>query len=316
MKKAAGNRFLLRVAKTTLLAAGIALFVWYFWLDHPMGSGPAGPDVPREAFARVWSQRPVRLLGMGDSVTAGFGASPGLNYVERLAVNPPDEFPEMKGLCLKAVLPNLHVENRAVSGSISLQHEDRLLRRIKPFPRSEFGVVVMTTGGNDIIHNYGHSPPEEGAMYGATWDQAQPWIANFESRLDRMIARIRVLFPGGREIFLATIYDPTDGAGTAISVGLPSWRDGLRIHTAYNDVIARCAEKHPDVRLVDIHGAMLGHGIYSRQFWNRHYDAQDPNYWFYANFEDPNDRGYDAIRRVFLNEMAAVLPEALKRSDP
>ncbi len=27
----------------------------------------------------------------------------------------------------------------------------------------------------------------------------------------------------------------------------------------------------------------------------------DPYYWFYDNVEDPNDRGYDAIRRAFLN---------------
>ena len=42
-----------------------------------------------------------------------------------------------------------------------------------------------------------------------------------------------------------------------------------------------------------------------------YYHADDPSYWFYANFEDPNDRGYDAIRRIFLNEMAAVLPHTL-----
>jgi lysophospholipase L1-like esterase len=302
-----------RALRAMVVASGLALFVWYFWLDHPMGRGPAGPEVPREAFSRVWSTRPVRLLGMGDSVTAGFGASPGLSYFERLVENPPDEFPEMRGICLKAVLPNLRAENRSVSGSISLQHEERLQRRMKPYPRSEFGIVVLTTGGNDVIHNYGQTPPQEGAMYGATWEQAQPWIANFEVRLDRMMARLRALFPGGREVFLANIYDPTDGAGTATTVGLPPWKDGLRIHTAYNHVIARCAQKHPDVHLVDIHGPMVGHGIYSRQFWRHHYQAKDPNYWFYSNFEDPNDRGYDAIRRVFLKKMVSVLPDALSR---
>jgi len=31
----------------------------------------------------------------------------------------------------------------------------------------------------------------------------------------------------------------------------------------------------------------------------------DPHYW-YSIIEDPNARGYDALRRLFLNEMAAV----------
>jgi hypothetical protein len=53
----------------------------------------------------------------------------------------------------------------------------------------------------------------------------------------------------------------------------------------------------------------LGHGIYSLQFWNRHYRSDDPRYWYWDNFEDPNNRGYDAIRRLFLIEMAKVLPQ-------
>jgi hypothetical protein len=31
------------------------------------------------------------------------------------------------------------------------------------------------------------------------------------------------------------------------------------------------------------------------------------HYWYYFNLEDPNDRGYDALRRLFLLQMAEVL---------
>jgi hypothetical protein len=55
---------------------------------------------------------------------------------------------------------------------------------------------------------------------------------------------------------------------------------------------------------VDIHGAFLGHGIHCIQFWRPHFDWHDPHYWFYVNLEDPNERGYDVIRRLFLIEMA------------
>ena len=40
------------------------------------------------------------------------------------------------------------------------------------------------------------------------------------------------------------------------------------------------------------------------------YRADDPHYWYYANIEDPNERGYDAIRRIFLNEIACVVSGA------
>jgi hypothetical protein len=29
--------------------------------------------------------------------------------------------------------------------------------------------------------------------------------------------------------------------------------------------------------------------------------------WYHINVEDPNDRGYDALRRLFLNAIAAEL---------
>ena len=35
-------------------------------------------------------------------------------------------------------------------------------------------------------------------------------------------------------------------------------------------------------------------------------NADDPHYWFFDNVEKPNDRGYDAIRRIFLIELANI----------
>lgn len=147
-------------------------------------------------------------------------------------------------------------------------------------------------------------------MYGATWEQAQPWIAAFEQRLHRMMDLLVEKFPGGCHIFLGDIYDPTDGVGDALSVFLPRWRDGLRIHAAYNRIIHRCAIQRESVHLVPIHATFLGHGSHSTQFWRVHYRPDDPHYWFAENVEDPNDRGYDALRRVFLTEIARVFSAA------
>jgi lysophospholipase L1-like esterase len=283
------------------LLIGLAAFYIQFFIARPIGSGPAGPTVQKEPFKKPWSERKVILLGIGDSITAGLGAkSKDHSYFNRLIANPSDEFDDMEGLCLMNVLPNLASKNIAVSGSTSLDHLEAIKTRLTPFPEEQFGIIVFTTGGNDLIHSYGRMPPKEGAMYGATLEQAKPWINAFEDRLQEMIECITSLFPGGCEIYLADIYDPTDGVGDAPSVYLPPWKDGLAIHARYNSILHECAERTENVHLVPLHKTFLGHGAHCRQFWRTHYDSKDPHYWFYSNIEDPNDRGYDAIRRIFL----------------
>ena len=299
-----------------VVAIGATLLYRHFWYSHPVGTGPAGPHVPSEKFEFTWSDRPVLLVGIGDSVTAGYGASIlGKSFFRRLVENPPDEFSDMQGKCLSKVFPNLTVVNLALSGSTSLECLEILIPKLKLQDEDTFGIVVMTTGGNDIIHNYGRTPPREGAMYGVTLEQARPWIENFAVRLVAIIAGLDAKFPAGCEFFIANIYDPTDGVGDAQNAGLPAWPDGLKIVNAYNEVIAHTAEKHKNVRLVNMHDAFLGHGIHCLKFWRPHYDSRDPHYWYWANLEDPNDRGYDALRRLFLNEMAHTLPSLLEDGD-
>ena len=290
-----------------LLAIGLVLIVSALgyialFLTWPIGSGPAGPAVDRARFDRVWSEQDVVLLGVGDSITAGYGAdSIDRSYFNRLEKNPDTEFQDMRGVCLSAVLPNLTSKNMAISGSTSLMHFDVLREHLPTYDAQTSGLVVMTTGGNDLIHNYGRSPPKEGAMYGATTEQAVPWIAQFRIRLDAMLDLINERFPGGCHVFLADIYDPTDGVGDAPSIFLPDWPDGLAIHRQYNQIIHDACNDRENVHLVPLHKTFLGHGAHCRQFWRQTYRSDDPHYWFYENIEDPNDRGYDAIRRVFLN---------------
>ena len=267
-----------------------------------MGLGPAGPSVSHAEFERTWTEHHVQLVGIGDSVTAGLGAaSIDHSYFNRLIANPSDEFPDMEGICLSAVIPNLQSENLAVSGSTSDQHFATINDRLGTQNADVFGLVVMTTGGNDIIHSYGRMPPKECAMYGATLEQATLWMAAFEQRLNEMLAAIETKFPGGCEIYVANIYDPTDAVGDAPSIFLPPWPDGLAIHAEYNRIIERCAASRDNVHLVDLYSTFKGHGSHCRQFWRSSYDSDDPYYWYHENVEDPNDRGYDAIRRVFMN---------------
>lgn len=291
----------------TLLVLGIAGFLYFNLFFLFRGSGAAGPNVPEEPFKQTWSERNVLLLGIGDSITDGFGATEEYSYFDRLCKNPPTDSEDMLRKNLSVVFPRLKARNIAVSGSTSLDHLKQI-KGLEPQASDVLGIVVVTTGGNDLIHNYGRTPPREGAMYGATLKEAKLWINSFESRLGEMVLEINRKFPGGCYIFLANIYDPSDGTGNpnTLFTGLPAWPDGLAILEAYNKIISNCADKYDFVRLVDIHKLFLGHGIYCRRFWNRNYRWSDPTYWYYLNIEDPSDRGYDAIRRLFLIEIAEV----------
>ena len=55
-----------------------AAWVWrHYFTEHAIGAGPAGPAVARESFQRVWRDGAVVVLGLGDSVTVGYGSGRG-----------------------------------------------------------------------------------------------------------------------------------------------------------------------------------------------------------------------------------------------
>jgi len=295
-----------------LVTVALAFACWYFLAGrfiHPVGRGPAGPPVSPEPFARVWSTEKVVLLGLGDSITAGYGASPGRAYFDLVVKNDDTAYPCMAGRDLRRVLPNLDARNYAVSYTCSEEHLEQQVPGIEVFPADVRGIVVISTGGNDVIHDYGRSAPRDGAMYGCTVGQALRWRKALQGRLRGIIGEINARFPGGCEIFMANIYDPTDGVGDIehAHLLLPRWPDGLKVLALVNEVIAETCAAHPNVHLVDIHSAFLGHGIHCREKLHPYYRKNDPHYWYFKNLEDPNDRGYDAIRRVFLVEIARTM---------
>jgi hypothetical protein len=295
------------------LAAIFGLTCWFVLrVPAPMGHGPAGPAVSSEAFSRTWSTRQIELVSLGDSVSTGYGAPAGHGYFDLIRQNVAETYPEMKGLDLSSVLPHIKVTRLASNSSNSFRHLE-VIERLHTRDEDTFGIVCITTGGIDLIHYYGKATPKEGAMYGATYEQAEPWIKNFRERLDEMMLGLSNKFPGGCVVMLATIYEPTDDVGDIENAGplfwMPKWPDGRPIHGGFNDAIKDCASAHAHVHLVDVYRVMLGHGIHCRDRTNPHYDADDPSYWFYSNLEDPNRRGYDAIRRVFLNAIIDALAE-------
>jgi hypothetical protein len=303
----------------TVCVALLGLWLFYRHYHPPVGSGPAGAPVPAEPFARPWSQRQVMVVGVGDSVVVGFGARRGYGVFDRLVSNPPDDAGDMAGKTLSRVLPKLAVVKIANNSTSSGDHLRYQLPLLQKQASDVFGIVVVSTGGIDLIHDYGDKPPRDEAVYGAPWPDAERYAAAFRQRLEALLDGLASRFPGGSEIFVATIFDPTDGVGDIDHVDpvlrlwkpLPLWPDGLRTLAAFNTHIREAAAARPHVHVVDVHGTLLGHGLHCRDARNPSYHPDDPTYWLYFNLEDPNERGYDALRRAFLLEMVKVLPERL-----
>ena len=272
---------------------------------RPMGEGPAGPEVPTAPFKTPWIETPVVLLGVGDSVTRGYGAPGGLTYFDLLARNHA-QYPEMAGLDLSTVFPNLTSRNVAVDYTISQQHIDNQLAKNPVYDKNVRGIIVMTSGGTDLIHAYGRSEPRHDAMYGCTVKQATEWCELLKGRLDTLLTGLNEKFPGGCEIFFANIYDPTDGVGDPQTMMMHRWPACVKTLALANEKIAELCGQYPNVHLVDIHGPFLGHGIHCDEWWRKHYRKNDPHFWYAPILEDPNLRGHDAIRRIFLLKMIEI----------
>ena len=299
-----------QVVVLTLLAAGIVFYGIRGRYWHPTRRGSAGPSVSLTPFNKPWSGDKIMLMGFGDSITEGFGASKGHGYFDLLIKNDDKVYPDMKGKELSVVFPDLTYKNLSVSYTTSSDHL-RDLSGLRKYPQDVFVVIVLTTGGNDLIHPYGTRPPSDGELYGCSFSQGKIWSENYRRRLNKILDGITERFPGGCEIFLANIYDPTDGVGDIenANIRLPKWEDGVKVLGLFNKIISETANQRKNVRLVDIHEVFLGHGIHCRDKKNKYYHQDNPYYWYYVNLEDPNDQGYDAIRRVFLIEMIKVFYE-------
>jgi hypothetical protein len=245
------------------------------------------------------------LLALGDGVAEGAGVRYPLGFLTRLGAPQAEDATDLQGISLQSLCPKLRTYNRAVVGTSSLACLEKQILRLPPC--DVFGIVVLTTGFDDLYRDYGRSPPREGAMFGARLEDAEAWLVAFDARLDRMVCEIRARFPAGCQIFLGTVLDPTDGTGDTECIGSPAWAHALRALHGLNRALARCAEEHADVHLVDLHGASLGHGIHASKFWHPTYRVEDPTCWYQPDLELPSERGADAIRRLFLLEIRRVL---------
>lgn len=294
-----------------LLFALIAGGVWAYYTTF-LSNRIENPAVDSEPFQSVWTERKVLLVGIGDNLVDGLGATTKAHgFFNRLLKNPSDELEDMKGKSLTQVLPKITSLNLSTPDSNSKQHLRSITEDLPVQPNDVYGIVILTTGGIDLVHSYGRSAPRECAMYSATLEQTGPWTVAFRERLTKMLQLISERFPGGCEIYLADICFPTSEIGEKASIDLPPWKDGAAIYETYNSVIIEVAESYPNTHVVPINDVLLKNKTLARYFWKTIYNWSDPNHSFFTKLDNPSDRGYDAIRRAYLN---AIIEKTSLRS--
>lgn len=250
--------------------------------------------VPEEFSAMA----PTRLVIMGDSISAGAGASTGsLTYPSLLESND-SRWPEGDGHDIDTLFPDLAdvvdvSEGGATTSTMRSQQLSRLESQIG-FPASGETIVVFTIGGNDM--QAGLTP-----------------TANVETirrtALDNMTAIIEFLqdpehFPDGVRIFSTNVYEPSDAVGQVSSCFFGfSYADKLPALEGFNDDLLDLAKEY-NFANVDLRGHFLGHGFYYDNADNGYYDAEDPTLWLDPDCIHPNDRGHHEIRELFWGAMA------------
>ena len=110
------------------------------------------------------------------------------------------------------------------------------------------------------------------------------------------------LAPSGR-IVVGTVYDPSDGTGDAVRLGLPSWPDGVAVIKELNDGLRGVADRH-GATVAEIAEHFRGHGLLAGDPVGREPRPAERGLWF-CNLIEPNAWGAGGVREAF---WAAIHP--------
>ncbi len=271
------------------------------------GSGDSADSAPVDLDPMVSSyipdnfgtMSPARVVFLGDSITAGYGASKRkLSYPRLLKENDDATWADAADLDF----PGLYgADPDILDVSVPGATTGSLVGEQLPAVTSGLGdtvsgptIVIATIAGNDV----------QAVMLSP--DQADAAIASITANLTQFYDYFAdpVRFPDGSFVYLANVYEPSDGVGQAdecfYGLDLTSALGTLdKVNAA---TLAQAQDR--GVAWIDMHGHFLGHGYHASDPTNPYYEAADPSLWFASDCIHPNDRGHHEIRRLFWYALA------------
>lgn len=244
---------------------------------------------------------PTRVIYLGDSITAGVGASDeSLRYTSLLAEDSSSDWSDWADYDLETLFGPLEVVDVSVPGATttSLKNDQLpdLTTQIGDVASGET-VVVITIGGNDMQRAM--LPMLRASDKDAAYEkEIGPVIENLGIIADYFQDSVR--FPDGAKLFVTNVYEPTDGQGQA---GTCFFGVDIRTVLPYLERANREMRELGEERgfsVVDLRGHFKGHGHRHDKTDMEPYDAADPTLWLDPDCIHPNDRGHHEIRRLFI----------------
>jgi len=241
---------------------------------------------------------PERVIFLGDSITAGVGASAGsLTYPSLLVNNDEDVWGDYADTDLRGLFGDMEVVDVSVGGATT----DSVLSEQLPDLSSALGasvsgesLVVITVGGNDMQANMLQILTGGDGVAAQVIDGV---VDNMNEFIDYFDDANR--FPDGVFVYLSNVYEPTDSFGQ-VDQCLFGFDIGPIMHNfdQANDAIRGVAEDR-GIGMVDLRGHFMGHGWYNEDTELPWHHPEDPTRWFDDDCIHPNDRGHHELRRLF-----------------
>jgi hypothetical protein len=241
----------------------------------------------------------ARVVFVGDSITAGTGATNrNLPYTKLLRENDDDTWPTATELDFTGIYgEEPEVIDEALGGATTASLVTKQLPHVtEALGDTVSGVtaVVVTIAGNDVQALI--------AQPSKTEETAEKIVANLSDFYDYFEDPVR--FPDGSVIFLANVYEPSDGVGQYddcfYGLNLVEVLESLD----YINEATLAQAKERNVAWIDMRGHFLGHGFYAEDTENPYHHPDDPSVWFDDDCIHPNDRGHHEIRRLMWYALA------------
>ncbi len=252
------------------------------------------PDVSTYVPDGFRPNAPVRLIFLGDSITAGSGASKtSLQYTSLLQENDAARWQGYNKVDLESMYSTItDVIDVSVGGAttatLKSQQVPALKQRLGTLPVEGETIIVFTIGGNDA----------QGALN--PFANAQQVINSAFKNMDTILDLLTdpAVFAETPHIYATNIYEPSGGVGKSSCFMGIDYASKLAVLDDYNTRLTALGEER-GFSVVDLHGQFLDHNVNAEDPSNPNYDADDATNWFYDDCIHPNDRGHHELRRLF-----------------
>lgn len=244
---------------------------------------------------------PTRVIFLGDSITAGYGTSDdSLAYTALLQENNAEAWPGYDDQTIPSLFPTvtewIDVSRGGATTETELNNQLSQLSNKLDYPATGPTIAITTIGGNDM-----QALILAGDDRDAEMDAVQENLADIAAFFQNPGN-----FPDGAYLYLANVYDPSDGVGQVDGCFY-----GLDLTTVMESMYetndrTRALAEDMGFSVVDMNGHFHGHGFYAEDDQNEYYDAADPSLWFYEDCIHPNDRGHHEIRRLFMAALQGI----------